>query len=140
MNKLWPNRERRRAVFAILIFALVGAGCADALTASAPAFVETRLVVEVVQSDGAPVAGASVGITNPASMSGCVWHRTTDTNGRAVVFDRSPDAREWLPVSITVHPPIGAALSSTVRADSMRFQRFPVLTHVARIVLAPTGG
>jgi hypothetical protein len=99
------------------------------------AFVETRLHVDVVDGLGAPVVSATVAVTNPLSSAGSVWTRSTNSLGRAVFLERAFDAREWMPVSITVQPPAGSGLAPRVRPDSMRFQLFQANPHVVVIVL-----
>lgn len=109
--------------------------CAPSPAESSPEFVETRLQVSVVDSSGAPVVGATVQVSNPLSLTGAVWTRTTNPLGAAEIFQRVPDAREWLPVSISVRPPEGSGLAPTLRPDSMRFQRMPVAMHAVTIQL-----
>jgi len=99
------------------------------------AFVETRLHVDVLDGAGAPVASATVAVTNPLSSAGSVWSRATNSLGRAVFLERAFDAREWMPVSITVQPPAGSGLAPRVRPDSMRFQLFRAAPHLVVIVL-----
>lgn len=111
------------------------AACGTSPAGSAPASVETRLRIEVVDPSGAPVAGAAVGVSNPLSETGSVWIRTTNSLGIAEILESVPDASEWLPVSITIQPSAGSGLAALARPDSMRFQPRPAAAHVVVIAL-----
>ncbi len=121
----------------LVTIAILGVAACDGRSPidAAPEFVETHLIVDVVSSEGAPVVGAIVQVTQPGSLTGRVWSRTTNAAGRAEVFDRWGHGLEWMPVSITVQPPLDLGLAPRWQADSVRFQPFPVKPHYTTVVL-----